>query len=96
MYYNGQIIYNRDLKRPIVAGLPGDGEFAWSMDYKRTTHFIQSSDGPSKEYEIAMPKTVEEAVDLLEKGLITPAPVTRTHHWKCGNWKSNCRCEDKT
>jgi hypothetical protein len=47
-------------------------------------------------YTVALPNSVEEAVELLRKGLITPAPVSHTHHWKCGNWKSNCKCGDKS
>lgn len=49
-----------------------------------------------REYSVALPKTVEEAEELLLKGLITPAPIPHTHHWRCRKWKSNCQCEDKS
>ena len=54
-------------------------------DYKR-----------EERHALATPSSIEEAQDLLMKGLITPAPIPHTHHWRCRNWKSNCKCEDKS
>ena len=85
MYYNGQIVYSYDKKSPVVVGVKGDGRWAWYVT-DRTTHFIKATE---EGYKLAMPKTVEEAVDLLEKGLIAPAPCLPTHHWRCRNWLSN-------
>jgi hypothetical protein len=39
-----------------------------------------------QQYEIALPESVEEAKELLMKGIISPAPCASTHCWKCGHW----------
>jgi len=88
MYYPGQIIFDKDKNEPVQIG------DVWDLtDYpKRHTHFIRNSGKYDKDYffyEIALPKSIEEAKDLLEKNLIAPSPCPPTHCWKCGNWLSN-------
>lgn len=81
MYYSGQVIWDEDKKVPVQI------QDIWSLeDYpKRHTHFIQRLDS----YELALPVSVEAALELLEKGLISPAPCPPDHCWSCGNWWSN-------
>lgn len=104
MYYNGQIVYDLNTKRPTKVGDDNDGDWAWNNIPKRTTHFIRrnpnhtltpapplASGLPSlivinglhyrytaynleQAYETALPKSIEEAEQLLEQGLISPAP----------------------
>jgi hypothetical protein len=97
MYLPGQIVYDLDKKEPVCIG-----DDVWEIKAYplRHTHFIkavgtwcmrpESAGGPMNHYQIALPKTVAEARELLDKNLIVPAPCTPTHCWKCGNWKSNC------
>lgn len=103
MYYNGQIVYNLDTKRPAKVG-SGDSDWAWDNIPERTTHFIRcnpkhtfspapptSSGMPAtlningmhyrytdyyleQAFEIALPKTIEEAERLMDEGVIFPAP----------------------
>lgn len=94
MYYNGQIVWNKDTKTPVQVGLEGDGAWAWSnVNYGKTTHFIKSSPpkpmSPSKDYEVALPRSVEDALRLLDLGLIVPAPCYTTHCCICGGWISS-------
>jgi len=86
MYYNGQIVWDLDAKKPVQVG-GGDTDWAWDNLPPRTTHFLHRV---GHRYEIALPATLEEAEDLLAKNLITPAPTPPTHCWKCLNWLSNC------
>ena len=97
MYGPNQIIFDLDLKKPVRIG-----HNVWDPDSypKRHTHFIKSSSeltgkrapgGLFLEFvELACPRSIEEAEDLLAKGIIVPAPCSPDHCWKCGNWKSNC------
>ena len=55
-------------------------------------HYLPFDRKIEQEYRIFLPKSLKQAKDLLKKGLIFPAPVPHSHHWKCGNWKSNCKC----
>ena len=87
MYLPGQIVYDLDKKQPVQIG---DDVWDVSSYPERHTHFIKGTD-EMKMYEIAFPSTIEEAQDLLGKNLITPAPCSPSHCWKCGNWKSNCK-----
>ena len=103
MYYNGQIVYDIDTKRPVKVG-SGDSDWAWDNVPKNTTHFLRVNpkhtllpDSPTSSglpstlninglhyryteynleqvYEVALPKSVEEAARLMEEGLIFPAP----------------------
>lgn len=84
MYYPNQIVYDKDAKKPFKIG-----DDVWDKDSypKRHIHFIKSVD---HKFETALPVTIEEAEDLLAKGIIQPAPQSDTHCWKCGNWKNNC------
>ena len=89
MYLPGQIVYDKDAKAP--ARIPDD---VWDIGLypKRSTNFIKDGGykiGVGKIVEIAMPKTIEEAQDLLDRGVIVPAPIANTHCWRCGNWWSN-------
>ena len=91
-YYNGQVVYDIDRKTPVVVGDDSGSLFAWKVS-GRTTHFIEATDRATRktrEYQLAMPKTVTEALELLDKGLIFPTPCPPSHCWKCRNWKSNC------
>lgn len=105
MYYNGQVVYDLDNRRPVVVGDCSDSTWAWT-NAGNTTHFLEKNpkydalpkvpkfadglpqyldiDGHAyrytdwqreQEYSIALPKTVEEAEELMGKGLIFPAPV---------------------
>jgi hypothetical protein len=88
MYNYGQVIYDLDKQEPFVINDVWNPE-----DYpKRHTHFIKNTGQFTKEYlfyEIALPKTVEEAKDLLAKNLITPSACPPTHCYKCQNWLTN-------
>lgn len=93
MFHNGQIVYYRVTKSPIQVGAEGDGAWAWSnVHYGKTTHFIKPNGKWSQqatEYEIALPRSVEDAVKLLDLGLIAPAPISITHCCICGGWLSS-------
>lgn len=93
MYLPGQIVYDLDKKCPVQIG----GNVWNKASYPtRSTHFIQktpmrSIDDPRfDEYEIAHPDTLDAAQQLLDRGLISPAPCPPSHCWKCRNWKTNC------
>lgn len=102
MYGPGQIVYDLNKKEPARIG---DNVWDKASYPARSTHFIKEAFPEPKmipnqapgglfytAYEIACPKTLEEARDLLEKGIIQPAPArTSDHCWKCQNWKSNCK-----
>lgn len=112
MYHSGQIVYSLTTRKPVRCDDPDVTGWRWAghPDGHRTTHFIRSNDeyrkflmsfgkyeGPKPdEYVIALPKTVEEAEEQMKKGLISFAPCSSDHHWKCGHWKSRCKCEDKS
>jgi len=98
MYHNGQIVWSKTLKAPVKVGAEGDGDWAWSnVHYGKTTHFIKSVRpkpmAPSGEYEVALPRSVEDAVKLLDLGLIAPAPCSTTHCCICGGWLSTHKTE---
>ena len=93
-YYNGQVVYDLDAKKPVKVGGAGDGQWAHFHGVKRSTHFIttpKESTTSSKlgKYEIALPASVEEAQALMDEGRIMPAPVPYTHCAKCMNWWTN-------
>ena len=90
MYFPKQIVWDRDKKIPFQ--IPED---VWDIDSypKRHTHFIKADDS---NYIIATPKTIEEAVYLLDCGIISPAPTPDTHCWRCNNWLTNCVLSDCT
>lgn len=91
MYLPGQIIYDLSTQQPFQ--MSGD---VWDTAAypKRHTHFIKHSGKWNKEgdlYKVFTPKSLEEARDLLAKGIIGPGLAnTTTHCWKCHNWYSNC------
>jgi hypothetical protein len=97
MYYNGQIVYDLDAKKPVKI------DDAWDLTIGRTTCFVawEGLGGKARNGEwctvvrTALPSSVEEAQQDLDRGLIVPAPVSDTHCWKCRNWKSNCRLSYK-
>jgi hypothetical protein len=88
MYLPGQIVYDLDKHMPVRV------DDVWNPP-KRTTHFIKAFvkyDGPGEQwgYELARPETIGEAILLLFKNIIVPAPVSPTHCWLCRNWIRNC------
>lgn len=102
MFLPGQIVWDLDAKMPMKCDDP------WNPDMlrHRLTHFIKHVEvknilkGLWLTYELALPKTIEEAQDLMHKNIITPAPLPPTHFWKCRNWVSNhekgvCICHDR-
>lgn len=95
-----QVLHNLDTNRPTVYQY-------WNSKGKhiRTTHYIESdrydwnSDINTSKTKVFLPKSVSEAKRLLRMGVIQPAPIPHTHHWRCGNWLSNhnagnCVCEE--
>jgi len=82
MYHDGQIVYDVTYKRPTIA----------YRGSHRTTHFLHAPNEQASgetNYEIALPKSVKEAIELMDQGKIFPAPLPQTHCHKCFNWKTN-------
>lgn len=98
MYGPGQIVYDLDKRCPFRIG---DDVWDVASYPKRHTHFIKGTNYMNSEkapgglfygsHEIACPKTLKEARELMRQGRIFPAPCRPDHCWDCGNWKTNCR-----
>lgn len=89
MYQSGQVIWDKDKKCPVQILDTWD----FSEYPKRHTHFVKNTGvyagrgetGVHREaFEIACPKTVQDAHILLDKGLIVPSPTPPSHCWRCG------------
>lgn len=78
MFGPNQIVYDRELKKPVKAHSTNNA----------ATHFIEV-EGDSG-YKVAHPNSCADAQLLLDRGVIAPAPCPPSHCWRCGNWKSNC------
>jgi len=78
MFHDNQIVFDVFSQQPVKAYSPG----AW-----RATHFIHENG--KRGYELFLPKSVEEAKQLLAEGRIAPAPLPYSHCTKCFNWMSN-------
>jgi len=95
MFGSNQVVFDLDLKVPVVVGDPWDAAGA----RKRLTDFIKEYKMLAEKstdthhwltaYVIFCPETVEEATLLLERNLIAVAPCGPDHCWKCQNWLSN-------
>jgi len=100
MYYPNQIVYDLDAKTPVKIG---DDVWDKASYVLRSTHFLKSGrddlNGETyrrgQDYVVACPASIEDALDLLDKGLIFPAPAPESHCWFCRNWKQNCSCPHK-
>lgn len=95
MYYNGQVVYHRPTKKPIKMGGEDDGAWAWTgVPYNETIQFIKATSSPGKtdKYEIALPRTVEDAQYLMDIGAIQPAPCGKDTCYVCHVWHGDCKC----
>ena len=91
MYHVNQIVHDLDANEPIVYGCLG----SWGVKpVPRTSHYLIRS-GDRREPSVFSPISIEQAKDLLKKGIIVPAPIPASHCWNYQQWIDNCRCEAK-
>jgi hypothetical protein len=72
MYYDGQIVHDLDNDCPFKVG-DGSSTFAWGNLPNNSTNYIDLKG------ELFLPKSIEEAKDLLKSGIILPEkhlPIT--------------------
>lgn len=83
MYFNGQIIHNRDTGLPHRVGNRKDGaSFAWCNLPKRNTHYIYKDEA----IWIGVCESLQKARRLLKSGEISSAPIPEDHCRDCGGW----------
>jgi hypothetical protein len=64
MYYNGQIVWDFDAKKPVKVGDKESGStFAWENIPKNTSCFVKEKTG-----KIYCPKSIEDALKKLASG----------------------------
>jgi hypothetical protein len=75
MYYNGQVVHNYDTGQPCQVG-DGGATWAWDNVPENTAPYIimHGYFGYDYVFKLMMPKTIEEAQELLANHMIVPAP----------------------
>lgn len=69
MYYNGQIVYDKELQKPIKVESEKEYEgstWCWNMNLQDTTHFVDSLGN------IFLPSSIEHAEKMLLCNEIQP------------------------
>jgi len=66
MYYNGQIVWDFDLKKPVKVEDKSGSTFAWEGIPKNSSCFVLKEGG------IYLPTSIEDALEKLDSGYLRP------------------------